>query len=42
MEKNFSPAIMEVLHHKDFKKHIIAIQMLSKVTRLLHNLTTEL
>ena len=31
MEKNFSPAIIEVLMHKDFQKHIKAIQMLSGV-----------
>ena len=34
MEKNFSPAIIEVLMHKDFQKHIKAIQMLAGVRSL--------
>lgn len=32
MEKNFSSAIIEVLMHKDFQKHIKAIQMLNGVS----------
>ena len=32
MEKNFSATIVELLMHKDFQKHIKAIQMLSAVS----------
>lgn len=35
LEKNFSPSIIELLMHRDFQKHIMAIQMLYGV-RLLH------